>query len=105
MQDLQSLTPQLVTLLGRDGALHQVLPMSLAGPITLKSPLPTLKLQLLSGRAGVQTHPCDPLGQARGRGGVSSESVERVLSRVEGHGRHIICSEGIWVPPLWSCQN
>lgn len=81
----------------------QVLPVTLSDPITLKSPLPTLKLR----GVGVVTQPWVPAGagtQVGGGAGVSSESAYRVRSRVEGDGRHISL-ESIWVTSVWSCQS
>lgn len=53
------------------------------------------------------THPCIPAGLVHGWGGteaVRNESVQRVLSRVEGDGRHI-SPVNTRVPTVWSRPN
>lgn len=63
MQGLQRETPRVVALLRRDSMLHQVLPPSLAGLVSLKGPLPTPKLQVpLRGGGCGDTSPC-PCGR------------------------------------------
>ena len=98
----------MVNLLRRGSVLQQVLPVTLAGPVTLKSPLHPEAAGSSHGEwVGVVTHPCVPGGPAHGQGGteaVSNHSLHRVLSRVEGDGRHI-SPASIRVPTVWSRPN